>query len=354
MNSTPKRVLPEKLANFCVDALVKSGLKPQDAQIVADVLVMTDTWGTFSHGTGALANYINTMKSGGIDPSASPEVMAGGRGWAVVDGHSSMGMLGSTMAMNLAIEKARECTISWVGVRDSSHFGAAGYYANLAARQNMVGIAMSNADPNMVVPGARGHIIGNNPIAYAVPACSEHPILLDIALSAVAAGKILGMKALGKAIPPSWLTDADGLPTAEVGDWPNSGSMLPMAGHKGYGIALLIEVLAGALTGAGMLSEVKSWILQSNDVSRLGQAFIVIHVGAILPIEDFKRRVDQIIRELRHSPKAKGSERVYVPGEIEWGKREDALKHGIELPQPILSSLHRLGQQLGLDTQLLE
>jgi ureidoglycolate dehydrogenase (NAD+) len=256
--------------------------------------------------------------------------------------------------MNLAIEKARESTISWVGVRDSSHFGAAGYYANMAARENMVGIAMSNADPNMVVPGARGHIIGNNPIAYAVPAGKEHPILLDIALSAVAAGKILGMKALGQAIPSSWLTDADGSPTSEVGDWPNSGSMLPMAGHKGYGIALLIEVLAGALTGAGMLSDVKSWILQSKEVSHLGQAFIVINVGAIIPIERFKQRVDQIIRELRQSPKAKGSDRVYVPGEVEWGKREDALKNGIALPEPILTSLNRLGKQLGLDTQFLE
>jgi ureidoglycolate dehydrogenase (NAD+) len=352
--SMSKRVLPEKLKKFCVDALTKAGLKPQDALIVAEVLVMTDTWGTFSHGTGALANYVNTMKSGGINPSALPEVIAGGTGWALVDGHSSMGMLGSTMAMNLAIEKARGNTISWVGVRDSSHFGAAGYYANMAARENMVGIAMSNADPNMVVPGARGHIIGNNPIAYAVPAGEEHPILLDIALSAVAAGKILGMKALGQAIPSSWLTDAEGLPTSEVGDWPNSGSMLPMAGHKGYGIALLIEVLAGALTGAGMLSEVKSWILQSKDVSHLGQAFIVINVGAVIPIEHFKQRVDQIIRELRQSPKAKGSHRVYVPGEIEWGKREDALNYGIALPEPILTSLNRLGKQLGLDTQFLE
>jgi ureidoglycolate dehydrogenase (NAD+) len=354
LTSSSKRISPEKLTKFCVSALTETGLTPQNAQVVADVLVMTDSWGTFSHGTGALANYVNTMQAGGIKSCAIPEVVAGGTGWAIVDGHSSMGMLGSSLAMNLAIEKALESAISWVGVRDSSHFGAAGYYANMAARQNMVGIAMSNADPNMVVPGARGHIIGNNPVAYAVPAGEEHPILLDIALSAVAAGKIIGMKALGQAIPNTWLTDAEGLPTSEVGDWPNSGSMLPIAGHKGYGIALLIEILASALTGAGMLSEVKSWILQSKEVSRLGQAFIVINVGAIIPIEHFKKRVDQIIRELRQSPKAKGSDRVYVPGEIEWEKREDALKNGISLPEQIFASLHRVGKQLGLDTQLLE
>jgi ureidoglycolate dehydrogenase (NAD+) len=352
--SKSNRVFPEKLTKFCVGALTKAGLTLQDAQTVAEVLVMTDTWGTFSHGTGALANYVNTMRVGGINPSAIPEVIAEGTGWAIVDGRSSMGMLGSSMGMNLAIAKARANTISWVGVRDSSHFGAAGYYANMAASQDMVGIAMSNADPNMVIPGARGHIIGNNPIAYAVPAGEEHPLLLDIALSAVAAGKILGMKALGQAIPNSWLTDEEGLPTSEVGEWPNSGSMLPMAGHKGYGIALLIEVLAGALTGAGMLSEVKSWTLQSQQASRLGQAFLVINVDAIIPIDHFKQRVDQIIRELRGSPKARGSDRVYVPGEIEWGKREDAMKNGIPLPDLILSSLDRLGKQLGVDTQLLE
>ena len=293
------------------------------------------------------------MRAGGINPFASPEVLAEGDSWAVVDGHSCMGMLICSLAMTLAIEKARKNTIAWVGVRNSSHFGAAGYYAHMAVAQGMIGIAMSNADPNMVVPGARGHIIGNNPIAYAVPADEEHPILLDIALSAVAAGKILGMKALGQAIPTSWLTDAEGLPTSEVGDWPNSGSMLPMAGHKGYGIALLIEVLAGALTGAGMLGEVKSWILQSKEISHLGQAFIAINVDAIIPIEHFKQRVDQIIREIRQSPKAKGSERIYVPGEIEWGKRENALKNGIPLPEQILVSLNRLGAQLGMDTQLL-
>jgi len=137
-----------------VEALIKAGLKPHDAQITANILVMTDTWGTFSHGIGALVNYVNTMKTGGIDPTAVPDVIAEGKGWAVIHGHSSMGMLGSSLAMNLAIEKARESAISWVGVRDSSHFGAAGY--NMAVRHNMIGIAMSNADPNMVVPGARG------------------------------------------------------------------------------------------------------------------------------------------------------------------------------------------------------
>jgi LDH2 family malate/lactate/ureidoglycolate dehydrogenase len=349
-----RRISPEKLAAYCVQVLIKAGLQPNDAALIADVLVTTDTWGTFSHGTGALGNYVNTMKSGGIDPNATPEVIAQGDSWAIIDGHSSMGMLSSSLAMNLAMEKARQHTIAWVGVRNSSHFGAAGYYANMAAKQEMIGIAMSNADPNMVVPGARGSIIGNNPMAYAVPAGKESPIFLDIALSAVAAGKIFAMKALKKPIPDTWLTDKDGLPTAEVGDWPKSGSMAPMAGHKGYGIAVLIEVLAGALTGAGMLGEAKSWILEPTEISKLGQSFIAINVGNLMPIEIFKQRIDHLITELRESPKAKGSARVYVPGEIEWEKRADALANGIPLPEPVFAALYKAGQQVGVPTRLLE
>jgi ureidoglycolate dehydrogenase (NAD+) len=349
-----KRLPVEKLQRFCTEALEKAGLSAEDAAIVADVLVMTDTWGTHSHGSGALRNYLVSLRAGGMNPQGKPTVAAEGDSWVVVDGHSGMGMLGSHLAMKLAIEKARTHMIAWAGVRKSNHFGAAGYYANMAVRHDMVGIAMSNADPNMVVPGARGRIIGNNPLAYAVPAGEEYPILLDIALSAVAAGKIISMKALGQPIPPNWLTDADGLPVSEVGDWPATGSMVPMAGHKGYGIALLIETLVGLLPGAGVLDEVKSWIMNPTEEGNLGQAFIVINPGIVLPIGDFKRRVDTMIRNLRGSPKAKDSSRVYLPGEIEWERRDDALKNGIPLPEIVLASLHSAAKDFGLDEGLLE
>ena len=350
----PKHISPDRLTEFCVAVLIHAGISADDARVISDVLVMTDTWGTFSHGTGRLANYLSTMRTGGISHSAKPEVIDEASSWAVIDGHSCMGMMSCCLAMDLAIEKARHNVLSWVGVRNSSHFGAAGYYANMAACHDMIGIAMSNADPNMVVPGGRGHIIGNNPLAYAVPAGSEYPPLLDMAMSAVAAGKILAMKAAGQSIPPTWLTDAEGLPVSQIGDWPGSGSMTPMAGHKGYGLAFLIEVLAGVLTGAGLLNEVKSWILQPTDVSRLGQAFIVINVGGIMPINTFKQRVDSVIRQIHEAPRAKGSERIYVPGEIEWEKRKASLKNGIPLPEAVFASLYQVGEELRVDTRLLD
>jgi ureidoglycolate dehydrogenase (NAD+) len=350
----PKRMAVENLQRFCIEALTKTGLKPENAATVADVLVMTDTWGTFSHGTGALRNYLISLRAGGMDPDGKAELASEGDSWAVVDAGSGMGMPACCLAMNTAIDKARTNTIAWAGVRNSNHFGAAGYYANMAARHDMIGIAMSNADPNMVAPGGKGSLIGNNPLAYAVPAGEEYPILLDIALSAVAAAKILAMKALGQPIPPTWLTNAEGLPIAEVGEWPATGAMVPMAGHKGYGIALLIETLAALLPGAEVLNDAKSWIANPSANSGLGQAFIVINPAAILPIGDFKRRMDEMIRKIHNSPKAKDSARILLPGEIEWERREDALVNGIDLPKPVLTSLYGAAQDIGLDTRLLD
>ena len=324
------------------------------AATVADVLVMTDTWGTFSHGTGSLCNYVRCLQAGGIDPHAAPEIISEGSSWAIVDAHSGMGMLAGRVAVETAIRKAHSQAVSWVGVKNSSHFGAAGYYANLAIEQNMIGISMSNADPNMVVPGARGSIIGNNPLACGIPAGDEYPILLDIALSAVAAGKIIAMKTLGEAIPLGWLSDADGLPATEIGDWPASGSMAPMAGHKGYGIALLIEILAAVLTGAGMLDEAKSWIMSPSIHGALGHAFVVINPAAITSISDFRARVDEMIRRIRSAPKAKGSDRIYLPGEIEWERRHEALINGIALPENVIDALHGVAHDLGLDLRMFD
>jgi len=349
-----KQVSVERLKEYCIEVLSKAGLSRDDSNTVSEVLVMTDTWGTFSHGTGALLNYVRALRAGGIDRSSKPDVLSEGGSWTLIDGHSGMGMTSCCMAMNLAIEKARTNTIAWSGVRNSSHFGAAGYYANMAASQDMIGISMSNADPNMVVPGARGHTIGNNPFAYAVPVGTGQPILLDIALSAAAHGKIKSMKALGKTIPSNWVTDAEGIPTSDLSNWPATGSLIPMAGHKGYGIAMLVEVIAGLLTGAGILDEVKSWVFNPEENAHLGQAFIAINIGAIFPIESFKARIDSMVDQIRQAPTAMGSDRIYMPGEIEWEKRDDALKNGISLPDPVILSLREVGQELGIATALFD
>ncbi len=350
----PKRILVNELHKFCFEVLVKAGMQPTAAAATADVLVMTDTWGTFSHGSGALPNYARCLRAGGIDPHATPELVAEGNSWAIVDAHFGMGMPAARLAMETAIRKAHSQTISWVGVRNSSHFGAAGYYANMAVEQKMIGIGMSNADPNMAVPGGRGSAMGNNPLACGIPAGDEYPILLDIALSAVAAGKIIAMKALGQPIPTGWLTDEEGLPAPQIGNWPTTGSMMPMAGHKGYGIALVIEILAAVLTGAAVLDEAKSWILDPATQAGLGHAFIAINPTAVLPIDDFRARIDDMIRKIRSFPKATNSARIYMPGEIEWERRYDALANGIAFPELVLEALCSVGRELHIDISIFD
>jgi ureidoglycolate dehydrogenase (NAD+) len=173
---------------------MKCGMRHEDARVTADVLVTTDSWGVHTHGTKHLRMYLARVRSGGIDAQAVLRIVGEGPGWAMIDAGKAMAMVSSRRAIELAIEKARVSGIGYMGVKRSAHFSAAGFYANMAAEKGMIGIAMSNVGANMTAPGARGGVIGNNPFAYAVPAAEEHPLLLDVPLSTVAAGKIYAAK----------------------------------------------------------------------------------------------------------------------------------------------------------------
>jgi ureidoglycolate dehydrogenase (NAD+) len=343
------RVFPKDLADFCVAAMLKSGIRDKDARITAEVLVTTDTFGVYTHGTKQLRTLMKNFRAGRLDSRVAPEVVAEGPSWASVDGHYAMPMVTSCMAMELAMEKAKATGIAYVGVKHSSHFGAAGYYALMAARKDMIGLSMCNVDPCMTVPGSKGKVLGTNPIAYAVPAGEERPVFLDIATSAVAASKVFAARALGKKVPDTWLVDDDGIPTTDPSHYPEIGALLPMAGHKGYGLALLVEVLTAALTGAAMLGQVQSWVLDLPDPTDEGHAFIALDVGAIMPLQEFKNRMDWVIREIRAAPRAKGAERIYLPGEMEWERRDEALQKGMNLPEDVVASLAGLAEDVGLE-----
>jgi ureidoglycolate dehydrogenase (NAD+) len=185
------RVADDDLHAFCVAVLTQVGVSADDARTTADVLVTTDTWGVFTHGVKALGGYVRRLRGGGLQPTARPKVVDDGPAWAMVDGHSALGMVTSVFAMHLAMDKARACGVGYVGVRNSCHFGAAGYYAALAAAQDMIGLAMANDIPSVTAPGARGAVTGSNPLAYAVPTEAGPPIMLDMATSAAAAARSL-------------------------------------------------------------------------------------------------------------------------------------------------------------------
>lgn len=343
------KISVENLEKFCITAMNKSGMKKKDSQITAKVLVTTDTWGIYSHGTKQLYNYIKKIKAGGINPRATPEIVHEGLGWAVIDGQAAMAMVTSCYAMGVAIKKAKEVGVGYAGVKNSTHFGAAGYYTNIAARKGMIGLAMSNVDINMTIPGAKGSVIGNNPFSYAVPTRKEKPIFLDIAMSTVAAGKIYTAQSHCKKIPNNWLVDENGNPTIDISKYPNVGSLVPMGAHKGYGLAILVEVLAAVLTGAAITKDVKSWLLDIDKFTNEGHAFFALDVGKIMPINEFKNRMDRMIQQVKSSPKSKESNCICLPGEREWEMHEKALLYGMDLPEDVKNNLKNLALELDID-----
>lgn len=347
--STGARVAPQDLTAFCIAAMRKSGLNEEDARLTAEVLVTTDTLGTFTHGTRQLRGLLKNVRTGRITATEREEIVAEGPAWATVDAHYAMPPAVSYRSMELAMRKAKACGIGYVGVKHSSHYGAAGFYANLAAQHDMFGMSMCNVDPCMTVPGAKGKVLGTNPIAFAAPAGAEKHVFLDIATSAVAATKIFSLKALGKQIPDNWLVDEDGLPTTDPSHYPEKGAQLPMAGHKGYGLAVLVEILTAVMTGAAMLSQVQSWVLDVPEPANEGHAFIAIDIAQMMPLGEFKDRMDWMIREIKSAPLAKGAERIYLPGEIELERRERVLVEGIVLPPDVVASLRGLVQDVGVD-----
>ncbi len=339
----------DALESFCERALTAVGVSPSAAKTTATALVTTDSWGIFTHGTKLLAGYIRRIRHGGLRSDCAPQIAAEGPAWAIVDGQSTLGQVASTFAVERAIDKARTCGIAYVGVRNSCHFGAAGYYAWLAARANMIGLAMANDVPSVAAPGSRGAIIGSNPIAFAVPAGERDPILLDISLATVAGGKVYANMKRGEPIPAGWLIGPDGRPTNDGALYPEHASLAPMSGHKGYGIGLLIETLSGLLSGASFTHRIGSWIFgDPSQPTDHGAAFIIINVASLMAPTQFAERVATLIDEIHCAPPADSCERVMLPGEREWAHRRRASAEGLQLPSDVTHSLEHLAQELGL------
>ena len=338
-----------QLHAFCLDHLLRSGVDRTDAELMTDVLITTDTWGVFTHGIKSLGNYLKRLEGGGLQKKGNPVVTAEGPAWAQIDGGSSLGMTTSTVAMDKAVEKARETGIGFVGVRNSCHFGAAGYYAVRAAKQGLIGICMANDIPGVAAPDSKGAVLGTNPFAYAIPTGDEQPIFLDIATSAAAGGKVIVAAFRGDPIPEEWAQDPDGLPTTDPHFYPLTGALQAMAQHKGYGIALMIEILSATLTGAAMTHQVVSW---SQDDPSLptghGAAFIAIDVASMMDPGQFRARLDALRTEIRAAPAKEALKEVRLPGDREWKHRENALKHGITLPDHVAASVRSLAEERNL------
>ena len=352
-NLHPTIVFEKELRRFCHSALTRAGVAESDAQTISDALVETDLLGVHTHGVKLLRDYVRRLMAGGSKPQARPRVDRQGPAWAIVDGQDAMGHVAGSFAMALAIEKANACGIAYVGVHHTGHFGAAGYYATLAARRGLIGIAMCNDIPSVAAPGSRKAVLGSNPLAYAIPTSGE-PILLDMATSTVAGGKVYAAYQRGEPIPDNWIIGPDGLSTTDGSIYPAHASLAPMAGHKGYGIALLIETLSGVLSGAATTWNVGSWIWGDlTQPTNHGAAMLAVSVETIMPKAEYLERIDALADEIRSSPTATGVTSVLLPGDREWNIRRRQLQDGIALPSDVIATLQLLAEDLDLSVDWL-
>jgi len=339
-----KKTMPDLLAAWCRKAMVKCGVTETDADIAADVFVTADTRGIFSHGTRQILNLMKNVRDGRINIKAMPVLATDNISAAVIDGNNAMPTTTAVEGMKLAIKKARKTGIGYVGARNSSHIGALSYYSLMAAEEGLIGIAMTNTDPWMTVPGGKGPIMGTNPVSYAIPTGTGRPVFLDIATSSVAVTRILSLKALGKKLPDKWLVDEHGVPTDDPSGFPEKGALLPMAMHKGYGLAMLVETLSAIITGASFLSSVNCWTNDIPKPTNQGHSFIALDFASLLPKEEFFQRMSQMTEEIQNAPKAENVEKIYLPGEIEHEKRDKALTEGLFLPDYVLVNLYSLAK----------
>jgi len=342
----------KKYETFCAEIMEKSGVLPETAKVVSEILVKTDMMGTSTHGTANLGGYMAKVVAGGFDGKAKPEIVKEGPTWAIVDGHYGLGPASGFYSIELAMKKAKETGMAYVGTINSNHYGACGVYSTYAAEHGFLAITMSNSNPNMNIPGSKGKGISNSPISYAAPAGKGHrPIFMDIALSQVAALKVFNARDNNQSVPDGWIVDADGRPTNSPAG--NEWSLLPIGMHKGYCLAFMVKIMCEVLCGGSPV--VNSWVFAPKDVpAKTSHACIVIDVKQIMGEEAFAENMGVAMDQVTSLPKAEGSNRVWLPGEMEWEKYEKAMNEGLVLSDITFEKVTKLAESLGMDISVCE
>lgn len=352
MKVEEKIISESRLMEFCQQAFQKAGMTEGDASTAADTMVSASLRGVDSHGVMRVPPYIRRLLDGGANPNPQIRAVRRGPSFVRLDGDCGLGLVVSAYAMQEAIALASQTGVGVAAVFNSDHFGAGAYYAMMALRHDMIGLAMTNAAAVMSIWGGKTRFMGNNPIAVAIPSGTELPIVLDMAVSKVAGGKVRFAVKKGTKIPPDWITDKDGMPTDDPKDLEAGGTLLPL-GFKGYGLGVIVEVLCGILSGARILDEIPLWFANTTKSVGIGHFMMAINVEVFLPIQEFKNRVDQLVRKIHSAPRAPDAERIYLPGEIEHLSERKRRAEGIPLPEAVYQDLLRIGRELNVDTEKL-
>ena len=351
MDNQSKNIDSGVLCQFTRSLFASTGMTEEDAATCADSLVQTNLWGIDSHGVLRVPIYIKRLRSGAMNKAPEITSVQDVGALEVLNGDDGCGYVIGKKAMNMALDKAENHGIGAVGVMRSNHFGAAALYTKMAADRGLIGIAMTNVVPNVVAPGGAKPIVGNNPFAVSVPTFGEFPFTLDISLSNVAGGKLLLASKKGEKIPLDWATDKDGRPTDDP-DKGFGGFLLPVGGHKGYGLALVVDLLCGLLTGGAYLHGLKGMYKYPDDPSLTGHFFIAINPLALMDKEQFKERMDDFYQQIKSSPMWDTSREMLMPGELEYRTEKKRRQEGITLPPELIVELNQLAQELGIDSQL--
>ena len=335
----------EVLEKFCLTVLQKAGLSEQDSTTVTESLLCADLRGVGSHGIVRLASYLDRIRVGVMSLNPKMTIERDAPGSALLNAQNGFGQLAGAKAMQIAIEKAKTNGVGLVGVTNSNHFGIAAFFAMQALKEDMIGLVMTNASPAIAPYKTKTPLLGTNPLAVTVPAAAQKPIILDMATSVVARGKIRLASLTGDTIPFGWARDSEGNPT----DNPKAalkGSMEPIGGPKGSGLSLIIDLLCGVLTGAGVTGEVKN-ITDTSGPSKTGHIFIAINVSKFINPEYFKKTVDQVILHIKSLPSSDGSP-IYLPGEPELNLEAKRRTEGIPLAVDVISGLCKLADHYGV------
>src|SRR5438094_938504 len=345
------------LRRFCEEALKNLGVPAGDALTTTDVLVVADLRGIESHGVARLGRYVTGLKKGFMKPTDQSRVVRETKATALIDGGQSLGQVVGRKGMDFALKKARDTAVGVVAVRNSNHFGIAGYYSLMALEHNLIGISSTNAGPLVVPTFGRTSILGTNPISLAAPAMNEKAFVLDMATSTVPRGKVEVYNRLGKPMPHGWAVDETGRSSTDPkrvldalanrlggGLLPLGGEGEELGGHKGYGLALMVDVLSGVLSGAATGLQVYADEKQPN----VGHFFMALDPAAFRPLDEFRRDMDRRARELKDSPKAHGQDRIYVHGEKRFARMEKYRQEGIPLDPKVVENLKTIGGDLRL------
>jgi len=353
IKSQTTRVDHRTLKRFVSRGFEKLGVPREDAEIAADALVMADLRGVDTHGVirfNPHSWYVKWLREGTMTAHPNIRIISETPSTALLDGDCGMGMVIGHRAMELAIEKAKISGVATVCVRNSRHFGMAAYYAMQALPQNMIGIAMTNASRQVVPTFGRDARFGTNPLCLVAPAKEEQPFVLDMATTTAAAGKLELAARRGESIPPAWALDVGAEVTTDPRAAQRARRLLPLGGtreggsHKGYGLAMVAEILCGVLSGTVTA-------LNTNQDPR-GHFFGALRIDSFRPAEEFKRDMDRLILELKNTPTIPGQERVYVAGEIEFETAQERAEHGIPLHESVLKGLREVSTELSLPYNL--